>query len=620
MIKSFYRGQKGFRLHGSGYSVRADIAHGEVSESLSSVCNSCAVQYADRSFAYYPGQTLDASSPIYRPESADEAARMYGGNLSDVNYDPQTGNMAAVELLPDGMYRKAEYTFDGVPDNVIPEGYVSVDDAIQIGAAYLRSLSAAPLSSFDMVYTSGPKIELDDANDEFEYTFDRGTTFTMYLTPRTAYVIDQEMPEEKFRIFSRQNLLKIFAASKFEGERLNAMMRNAPVKNLSDYQSLGTSKKAQAALRIPFIAGTTLYKNVKTGEHHLDVNMAESLESLGFAKVAIKELVKAFDGLAPAVSKIRRVVDTVNIEDNAVVEAKRPTQSPVQTVYGAYFAVSVHQPQRSRVVFAATEDEALNAAKGIVSTYKAPVKITSFVTTNRDPLYSTGVVVKNTAMMARYKGGERSVLKPKEEYVPNSSASYIEPRTNPPELTISAISANSAKIAEKLRRMIGGGFFTRMLDCEQGDRGLDIVLRFPRNAVADKNEAVATARRITSWFLSFGVKPEVKVNALKEEGKLVGATLTFMMPKVTKAVQEACDSLRKNPPMIKTALYAVKGKEHLVVEVVSFNIHTGRVLVNPVHFMSTPENLMTGPSKIDKTRMPKAFEVLAQNLVPYKEK
>jgi hypothetical protein len=70
--------------------------------------------------------------------------------------------------------------------------------------------------------------------------------------------------------------------------------------------------------------------------------------------------------------------------------------------------------------------------------------------------------------------------------------------------------------------------------------------------------------------------------------------------------------------MIKTALYSVKGKDHLVVEVVSYNIHTGRVLVNPVHYMSTPENLMTGPGKIDKTRMPKAFEVLAQNLIPYK--
>ena len=617
MIRPFYDKAKAVRLHSScGQSVRADVARGEVAESLSAVCDSCATQYAERSFAFYPGQVFDSNSPVYRPESANEAARMYGGKLSDVKYDPDSGQMVALEETPGGWYNRVDYTFDGVPNNAVPEGYISVEDAIRIGAAYLSSLSAAPLASYDMVY-AGPNIVLDDAHDEFEVTFEPGYSFTMYLTPRTSYIVDPEAPEEKFRIYSRQTLLKIFTASKFEGLRLNAMQRGADVKNINDFELLGNAPKASLKTRIPFVAGTMLYKNVRTGEHHVDVNMAESLESLGFPKVAIKELIKTFEPWAPSKSKIKRVVDPVQVTDSVVVQSRRPTQNPVQTVYGAYFAVSVHQPQRSRVVFAATEEEALNTAKGIVSTYQSPVKITSFVTTNKDPLYATGVVVKNTAMMARYKASERNVLKPREEFVPNSGP-YLEPRQNPPELTISAISSNGARVAEKLRRMIGGGFFTRMLNCDQDTNGLNIVLRFPHNAAVDKNEAVATARRITSWFLSFGVKPEVKADALKEDGKITGAVLTFMLPKVPKAVQEACDSLRKEPPMIKTALYSVKGKDHLVVEVISYNIHTGRVLVNPVHYMSTPENLMTGPGKIDKTRMPKAFEVLAQNLIPYK--
>ena len=587
MIKPFYRMTHGVSLscNGAGFDLNSIICGmiGLVPDDDSNLAVSpdgnSAIQYAPRSIVLRANDSYDSKSPLYVPQNVDEAADLYGGKTTDLRYELLKGGgaLTGLETQEGGTgYKRFEYLFTGNPDNRIPP-MADVADYGKLGAAYLRSVSASAIMSVVLTYL-GADVTIDDGHDLYEMSLGKNDKAVFNWTPRTFFLVDPDDTEIQFQLSSRKLAVQVLAASTFEGERLNILSRNALVPKFDSLIPLGTyDKSAVSSTEIRVVKGTRLFKNDKGT--FIDVDMKTSLEDLGFKKKAIKELVSALTPAASSTtSKIKRVATLQPVVDNEIkaVEAKLPVD-PIRDVFGAYFAVSPHQLDRSRVIFGNSMAEVMDEAKSLVKRMTSPVTITTFTTTNADPNYKSGVIVKNTNLMAgKYKATK--------QLVPTASANlradqYLEPKDNPPALQTPAVDQNVVEVTNVIKELIGRGYFTRDVSVmNPGGTTADIQLSFPTPSAHYRDEVVGTARRIDAWLRKQGIR----VEKFKLQYAKTYAIVHIALPKLKDNDYKSCLMLAKSPPMLGTPIYSVKGKEQITVSATSYNIHTGKVLVTPI--------------------------------------
>jgi hypothetical protein len=158
----------------------------------------------------------------------------------------------------------------------------------------------------------------------------------------------------------------------------------------------------------------------------------------------------------------------------------------------------------------------MDEAKSLVKRMTSPVTITTFTTTNADPNYKSGVIVKNTNLMAgKYKATK--------QLVPTASANlradqYLEPKDNPPVLQTPAVDQNVVEVTNVIKELIGRGYFTREVSVmNPGSKkynGLDLILRnaekieqfigFSTNPPAQRQQPSGYDFNDTSWTDDFG--------------------------------------------------------------------------------------------------------------------
>jgi hypothetical protein len=219
----------------------------------------------------------------------------------------------------------------------------------------------------------------------------------------------------------------------------------------------------------------------------------------------------------------------------------------------------------------------MEEAKSIVKRMTSPVTITTFTTTNTDPNYKSGVIVKNTNLMTgKYKATK--------QLVPTTTAnlntdSYLEPKDNPPPLQTPAVDQNVVAVTNTIKELIGRGYFTREVSVmNQGGNTADIQLSFPTPSAHYRDEVIGTARRIDAWLRKQGIRAD----KFKLQYAKTYAIMHIALPRLKDNDYQSCLMLTRTPPMLGTPIYSVKGKEQITVSATSYNIHTGKVLVTPI--------------------------------------
>ena len=589
MIKPFYplRKRFGVSVSGSGVSDTAmtfliNALTGATPDDDSGLAvddsGMSAVQYAPRTIAFRANDSFDGSSPLFVPQSLEEAGDLYGGKTTDLRYEilKDGGYLTGLEVVPNGLgYKRFEYLFTGNPDNRVPP-CANKDDFSKLGTAYMKSMSANAIMGVTLTYM-GADITVDDGHDMYELTMSKGDKYIFNWTPRTFFIVDPSDDSIQFQLNGRKLAVQILAASTFDVERLNILARHALVPKFDALIPLGTFDKAEvSSTSIRVVKGTRVFKNAKS-EHFIDVDMKVSLEDNGFTKKAIKELVSALTPVAATdKAKIKRVATLTPVVDNEVAPApvKLP-EDPVREVFGAYFAVSPHQLDRSRVIFGASIAEVSDAAKQLVKRMVSPVTITTFSTTNTDPNYKSGVVIKNTNLMAgKYKAIKQLVPSTKSD----AKSEYLEPKDNPPTLSIPCVDQNAVDVVNVIKELIGRGYFTREISVlNTGAPDANIQFSFPTPSTQYRDEVVGCMRRVDAWLRKQGVNTKkVSIQYAKTY-----AVVHMAFPRLKENDYTSCLMLSKNPPMMGTPIYSVKGKEQIVVSATSYNIHTGKVLVTP---------------------------------------
>lgn len=441
-----------------------------------------------------------------------------------------------------------------------------------------RSLLMASESAVRKYATyQGKRVNIDDANDEYELELAKGDQFSMTYLNRDSYeLITKDDPKIKFIVRGHVRAANIIGQSEFTkafgsvGENKTAVFEPVGEVTRNMAQPLQIKK------------GTAIYMFRK--RHYLAQNLVVPLEKI----VSAQDLEKILDVVKPqttprAIAKGREVgVKLPKLENAQRVKSVAPLKSGKQlgVVYGAFFAVSPATPNRSRIVFGQTAAQAQEQARRAIAAMTSPVDYYLFETNTSDELFDTAgggrVIIRASGLLRSAYPRARRVEMQVAGADGYEAPEYVEPATGAPELTIPAIAENESKILEMMVRLVTEGFFVTGLHLAEPQPAN--ALRFVAPVMTDElyDRVVAGTRRIAAYLVQQGVDMRGKVTAVRGAKT---AEIRLNLPKPTAEQRKAIERLEAEQPTLNSPGYETIKPKQPTVEILSANIHTGMVTV-----------------------------------------
>lgn len=465
---------------------------------------------------------------------------------------------------------------------------LSIADRSQVLAvanAYASSLSAITNSlqvaseSAARKYATynGKRVNIDDANDEYELELVKGDKFSMTYLNRDSYeLVTKDDPKIKFILRGHVRAANIMGQSDYT-QQFGAVGEN----KTSVFEPVGeVSRNMAQPLQIK--KGTVVYMFRK--RHYLAQNLVVPLEKIVSAADLDKILSSVKAQTNPkAIAKGREVgVKLPKLENAQKVKSVAPLRNSgnLSTVYGAFFAVSPSTPNRSRIVFGSSAAQVQEQARRAVAAMTSPVDYYLFETSSNDELADLArdgrVVIRASGLLRsaypRAKRVEMQVAGADQYQAPE----YVEPATGAPELTIPAIAQNEGKVIETLVRLITEGFFVTGLHLAEQQPGNAI--RFAAPVLTDDlyDRVVAGGRRIAAYLVQQGVDMRGKVTTVRGTKS---AEIRFKFPQPSAEQKISIDRLQEEQPTLNSPGYETIRPKQPTVEILKANIHTGVVTV-----------------------------------------
>ena len=425
----------------------------------------------------------------------------------------------------------------------------------------------------------GSKITVDDASDEYDLVLEKGDLVKLTYLNKDRYDLRlKDSPRIQFIVRGHEVAQNIMGALEF----------TAPFGQISDQKTNKFEYVGEISKKLskPTIAkGTVVLTSRK--KHYLAHNLAVPIESwmnsqtlhdvLNHIKAG-KEPVSYVKGKAiktsPKIAPMGQAEPLPKLANpKKLSSAGQPKK--VATVYGAFFPVSASTPNRSRVVFADTPAKLQSLVRDIIATYNSPVDYSLFTTLSTDENYKAAsknkVVIKTTPIIASTYHVTQTVKMAPAVLHPT----FVEPKTGVPSIDFPVYEGQEQKVIEFFRRQIEEGYFNTgvRLSHPQPDTGI----RFSAPIIDDViyDQIIGVARRIAAYLIHEGVP--LKKSAITLARGKKAAEIRFHLPKVTAEQKASIDKLVSDYPTLNAPIYETIKPKQPTVEILSVDIHTGKV-------------------------------------------
>lgn len=437
-----------------------------------------------------------------------------------------------------------------------------------------KALEMASTSAAARQYATyqGKKLTIDDANDEYDLTFEKGDKFSMVYLNRDRYEVRmKDAPKIVFIVRGHQRVANIIGSSLWP----------------KDFGLVGENKKDT------FMPVGRVARNIATPIQIKKDSIIYTLRKKHYlAQNLVVPLEKILDGagLSQVLNGLKPVIENKAITQGKLVGVKLPplpggkkivSEAPIQknvkVVYGAFFPVSASQSHRSRVVFGTTVKEAQAKAVEAVSRMAVPTDYYLFSTTTNDELYDLSkggsVLIRATGtMQSNYPKAKHVSL----GYMDNQTEIRDPLKTDVPQLTMAAISQNNAKVVQEIIRLISEGYF---------NTGLHLSVNQPTGAISfdgifdprTRDQLTGIARRIAAFLKQNGA--ELPQGSIKVAFGQKRAEIRFKLPTLSGAALESVKKIQTDGPTMNAPIYATIKPKQPTVEIIAFNRHTGYVTI-----------------------------------------
>lgn len=446
----------------------------------------------------------------------------------------------------------------------------------------------------------GPKVDLDNVNDEYDITLAKGDKFTI------AHVIGQ-------------NYAMSFQGSKIKGtlkghaEALQLIGRatvDKPLGAVSDNKkaSFAVAGQIKKNLRTPMAMrkGAVIY--TYRNKYYLEDMLTVPLDKILSKQVLdgiLKELkpapdakiyVKGIKAKQPKVDLAKPTKQPKEHKELLPRGSKRVAAKSIRPLYAAMFPVSAYQQGRSRIVFASTEEEVQAEAIALIRKMDKPVPFSTVATDTADNLYSGtkgSVVIANTATLKlKYPG--RRVYK---SALAVAALPPDAPNVGAPPPGFPVHKENAVKFYKHVVRLISEGFFITGVELKPDfntTKGFEFKAPIITNEIHDRIRGAA--RRLSMYMTNSGIEFGIKSGKTIKKGINIrrGKTTCFLHIPFPDLGDQAYDSATKlvdNPPTLNAPIYTTRDIKRPTVAIDSFNIHTGLCTVR----MQRSGNLYAAP-------------------------
>lgn len=436
------------------------------------------------------------------------------------------------------------------------------------------ALQMASESAAARVYATyqGKKLVVDDANDEYDLELEKGDKFSMVYLNRDRYELRmKDEPKIVFIVRGHLRAANIIGQSVYDKE-----FGTVGSDKTNTFQPVGQVGRNMAN-PIQVKKDTVIYSLKK--KHYLPQNLVVPLEKI----LDGGDLNKLLSSLKPvvankAITKGKLVGVKLPALPNATkVKSDAPIAKTQKVVYGAFFAVSTAQPNRSRVVFGSTVKEAQTKAIEAIGRMAVPTDYFLFTTTTADELYDAA---KSGSILIRSTGSLQSAY-PKVKHVSmgysQGQVEYRDPmKVNPPELLTPVIAQNTQDVVRQLYRLLAEGYF---------NTGMHLSINQPDSAISfdglmdpiAKNQLTGIGRRIAAYLKLSGV--DLPAGSIKIATGRTRAELRFKFPSLSGAALQSVNKIQTDPPTMNAPIYATIKPKQPTVEILSANRHTGYVTI-----------------------------------------
>ncbi|QYW03423.1 hypothetical protein pEaSNUABM34_00121 [Erwinia phage pEa_SNUABM_34] len=436
------------------------------------------------------------------------------------------------------------------------------------------ALKIASESAAARVYATyqGKKVVIDDANDEYDLELEKGDKFSMVYLTRDRYELRmKDEPKIVFNVRGHLRAANIIGQSVFDKEFGSVGQDKA-----NTFQPVGQAGRNMAT-PLQIKKDTVIYTLRK--KHYLPQNLVVPLEKI----LDGSELNKLLSSLKPvvankAITKGKLVgVKLPPLPGGQKVKSASPIVKDQKVVYGAFFAVSTAQPNRSRVVFGSTIKEVQTKAIEAIGRMAVPTDYFLFSTTTSDELYDQA---KSGSILIRSTGSLQSAY-PRVKHISmgysQGQVEYRDPmKTNPPELLTPVIAQNTPEIVRQLYRFLAEGYF---------NTGMHLSVNQPQSAISfdglmdpvAKNQLAGIGRRIAAYLKQSGV--ELPAGSIKIATGRTRAELRFKFPTLSGAALQSVNKIQTDPPTMNAPIYGTIKPKQPTIEITAVNRHTGYVTV-----------------------------------------
>lgn len=530
-------------------------------------------------FVWHKGEITEivpGDSIRHESVSADAVERISGLNFAGTRDDNQTVFMSSsssfhVELVPE---KSESICYDMTTAIEAAKAYAhsaqQVFDVLKIS-----SESATP----KYVKYVGKKLAVDDASDDYDLEIEKNDFIKMTYLNKDRYDLRlKDSPRIQFIIRGHAVAQRIIEGMEFA----------TPFAGVSDvktdtYAYVGTAKKRITAFGIAKDSVILLRRK----KHYLAQNLAVPLESW-MNSTEIQTLLSNLkvdpEGQSYVKGKVLRSSPKVAPIGKAekLPKLENPTKvtgsgSPrnIKTVYGAFFAVSPSQPQRSRIVFADSPQKLETVVRGIIDAYTTPVDYKLFTALTTDENYKAAsknrVVIKSTPILNSTYNVSQTVKMQQRVTMPE----YVEPRNGAPALEFPVYEGQESKVLDYFRRLIEEGYFSTGIRLAHPQTSTGIRFSAPQITPEIYDQIVGIARRITAYLIHQGV-PLKKGNVRIARGSRA-AEIRFDLPSVTADQEVSINLLLQDAPTMNAPIYETTKPKQPTVEIIATDIHTGKV-------------------------------------------